>query len=52
MAKAKCISCGAECCSCWGCNPSIYFVDGLCPTCHENKIKQCSTQSSTNVPTA
>lgn len=39
MAKAVCVQCGADCCTCWGCDPKQYR-DGLCPKCQElNKLK-------------
>lgn len=34
MAKVKCKQCGAECCSCNGCNTKAY-INGVCPTCQK-----------------
>lgn len=45
MAKAKCINCGAECCSCWGCNPATY-KDGLCPKCQSLKSENVTSSTS------
>lgn len=44
MAKAKCIRCGEECCTCNGCNPKN-FVGGVCPSCIK---KQKNAESSNN----
>ena len=40
MARVKCKKCGAECCTCWGCQPSTY-VDGLCPKC-QTEVKNAN----------
>lgn len=32
--RVKCIKCGAECCSCNGCNVHAY-VEGVCPKCQQ-----------------
>lgn len=44
MPKTKCVKCGAECCTCWGCNPSLY-VNGVCPTCQQ---KEKDAKNKTN----
>lgn len=36
--KVRCKKCGAECCSCTGCNPDSY-VNGLCPKCQQDDTK-------------
>lgn len=41
MAKVKCKECGAECCSCWGCDPKSY-VNGLCPKCQKDAKNNAS----------
>lgn len=41
MAKVKCKKCGAECCSCWGCDPKSY-VNGLCPKCQKDAKNNAS----------
>lgn len=42
--KIKCIKCGAECCTCTGCNPDAY-KNGLCPKCQQevNDSKSSNT---------
>lgn len=47
MAKVKCVKCGNECCSCWGCNPSTY-VDGVCPACQEKEKEKQNAPSKPN----
>jgi len=44
--RSKCIKCGAECCTCTGCNPSAY-VNGLCPNCHEKAKAEAAAKIST-----
>lgn len=45
MARAKCTKCGAECCTCWGCDPKQY-VNGLCPKCQREKTNDAAIKTS------
>lgn len=44
MAKKKCKKCGAECCTCNGCNPGAY-VDGICPLCQKTAKTNANNQN-------
>lgn len=46
MAREVCKGCGAICCTCTGCQPSTYFVNGLCPTCLKQQEKNATSQTN------